>query len=72
MAVNMTEAPFKRLSNDSLVKADTNQVTQTPVPVPSQTSTPTHGGAQNKPDLDCAKTILFACRTGDQTDGELP
>ena len=69
MAVNMTEAPFKRLSNDSLVKADTNQVTPTPVPVPSQTSTPTHG-AQNKPDLDCAKTILFACRTGDQTDSK--
>ena len=69
MAVNMTEAPFKRLSNDSLVKADTNQVTQKPVPVPSQTSTQTHG-AQNKPDLDCAKTILFACRIGDQTDSK--
>ena len=64
----MTETPFKRLSNDSLVKADTNQVT--PTPVPSQTSTPAHG-AQNKPDLDCAKTILFACRTGDdQTDSK--
>ena len=67
MAVNMTEDPFKRLINDSLVKADANQVT--PTPVPSQTSTPTHG-AQNKPDLDCAKTILFACRTGDQTDSK--
>ena len=61
MAGNMTEAQLKRLTDDTCIKADTNQITLTPVP----------GRSQNKPDLDSVKTILFACITGDQTDGEL-